>query len=395
MPNKIIIWGRDDYNTLGLLRQLSGEERNVFFLMWDKPIGCASASKYFQEHTNVFSIEEGYQYLLHHSSDAFPKPVIFTDSDEIIEFIDKHRVSLEKYYIIPGTQESGLLSKINNKNNMSKLAKKLGFLVPESRICKWNSDISGIQYPCILKPAHITAGHRNEFKYLICKDERILRKALNHVRPESEFILQQYIPKESDALVYGCRLLNGNTLIAGTIVRDRFCRTGETSHGLVCRNLPNGISRDQIVSFLSEIDYCGLFSIEYGLYKGDAYFFEINLRNDGTSHFFYQVGANIPLALYKNMIKEDYSSINTEVKTDAWYIDEIYDIANILNGTISYKTWKKEKDEATIFKYYDVNDLQPWKKMRRHRVINIIKDAIIKKYRIYIVWIADKLNIKL
>lgn len=392
MHNKIIIWGRDNYNTLGLLRQLSGEGREIFFLMWDNPVGCASASKWFGEYVTTANIEEGYHYLLSHFTEEVQKPVIFTPSDEIIEFVDQHKEELGNQFIIPGTHKQGLLTKVDDKNTMTNLASRLGFLVPQSQVCHWNTDISNLKYPCIIKPAHTTIGHRNEFKFKICENEKELANALKYVREESEFILQQYIPKESVALVYGARLKDGNVLTAGTLIKDRFIACGDGSHGLVTAELPNGIDKKQIEHFLGEIDYCGLFSFEYGLYDGKAYFFEVNLRNDGTSHFFYQAGANIPLAWYYDAIGRDYSQINTVVTNDRWYIDEIFDVANVWNGTISRKQWKSDKAKATIFKYYDKEDQEPWKQMKRGKMRKIIQDAFVKKYRLYIVWAMDKLK---
>lgn len=392
MRNKIIIWGRDNYNTLGLLRQLSGEGREIFFLMWGKPVGCASASKFFGEHVILESMEEGYQYLMTHFTNEPQKPVVFTPSDELIEFIDQHKIELQQNFILPGTKEQGLLTKIDDKNTMTEMASRLGFLVPQSQVCRKDTKLKNIQYPCIIKPAHTTAGHRNEFKFMICNDEKALRKALKYVRHDSEFILQQYIPKESVALVYGARMGDGNVKTAGVLIKDRFIACGDGSHGFVTTKYPAGIDVGKITAFLNEIDYCGLFSFEYGLYKDNAYFFEVNLRNDGTSHYFHQAGANIPLAWYKSMIGEDYSSVNTTVTNDAWYIDEIFDEANVWNGSISRKQWKKEKAEATVFKYYDKEDQNPWKQMKRGKCSKIIQDAIVKKYRLYIVYLMDKLK---
>lgn len=390
--NKIIIWGRDNYNTLGLLRQLSGNDREVFFLMWGKPVGCASTSKFFGKHKNVETIEEGYQYLMSHFINDSQKPVVFTPSDELIEFMDQHQSDLQKHFLIPGTKEQGLLTRIDDKNTMAELASRLGFLVPTSIICKWDTDISDVQYPCILKPAHTTAGHRNEFKFMICNSEKDLRKALKYVRHESEFILQQYIPKESVALVYGARMKDGDVKMAGVLVKDRFIACGDGSHGLLTQKYPEGVDENRIIAFLNEIDYCGLFSFEYGLYNGKAYFFEVNLRNDGTSHYFHQAGANIPLAWYKSMIGEEYSSIDTKVTRDAWFIDEVHDVANVWNGTISREQWKKEKTEASVFKYYVADDDNPWRSMKRHRLRRIIQDTIVKRYRLYIVYLIEKLK---
>lgn len=390
--NKIIIWGSDNFNTLGLLRQLSGEGREIFFLMWGKPVGCASASKFFGDHVVVESMEEGYQYLLTHFSDESLKPVIFTPSDELIEFIDQHKTELQQHYILPGTKEQGLLTMIDDKNNMSGKAARLGFLVPTSIIFRWDSDISEVQYPCILKPAHTTVGRHNEFKYKICENEKELKNTLRFVRHDSEFVLQQYIPKESVALVYGARMSDGQVKIAGVFVKDRFISCGDGSHGYISSSFPKGIEIDKIETFLKEIDYCGLFSFEYGLYDDKAYFFEVNLRNDGTSHYFYQAGANIPLAWYCDAIGKDYSPINTVVTGNCWYIDEIFDVANVWNGTISRKQWKKEKVQATVFKYYDKEDQNPWKQMNRGKCMKIIQDSIMKKYRMYIVYLMDKLK---
>lgn len=390
--NKIVIWGKDNFNTLGLLRQLSGEGRSVCFLMWGKPMGCASASKYFGEHVIVESLDEGYQYLLTNFLDETQKPVLFTPSDEIIEFIDQHRVELQRSIIIPGTREPGLLSKIDDKNAMTSLAARIGFRIPTSKICRWNTDVTDFQYPCILKPAHTTIGHRNEFKYLICNNEKELQNALKYVRKESEFILQQYIPKESVALVYGARMKDGRVKNAGVLIKDRFISCGDGSHGLLTPTFPKEIEREKMNAFLEEIDYCGLFSFEYGLYNGKAYFFEVNLRNDGTSHYFYQAGANIPLAWYNSMIDKNEESVNTIVTTDVWFIDEIFDKTNVWNRTISCKQWRRERKEASVFKYYAADDDQPWRNMKRHRVRKVLKDALIKKYRLYMVWILEKLK---
>ena len=320
------------------------------------------------------------------------KPVLFTPSDEIIEFVDQHRDNLEKSFIVPGTREPGLLTKIDDKNAMTELAARLGFLIPASKTCRWDTDISAVKYPCILKPAHTTLGYKNEFKYLICKNEEELQNALKYVRHESEFILQQYIPKESVALVYGARMSDGTVKNAGVLIKDRFIASGDGSHGLITKKYPLGIDVNQITAFLEEIDYCGLYSFEYGLFEGKAYFFEVNLRNDGTSHYFYQAGANIPLAWYKSMIGENEESVISIVAKDAWFIDEIFDVSNVWNRTISRKQWKKERAEACVFKYYASDDDKPWKKMKRHRVRKILQDTVIKKYRLYIVWMMDKLN---
>lgn len=390
IQNKIIIWSADNYNSLGLLRQLGGRGFDIFFVVNGGLTGCASKSKFFGSHIITDSIEEGYEYIISHFTEEANKPVIITPSDEIAEFIDQHREELSPHFIVPGTKEGGLLTKIDDKNNMGKLAEECGFLVPQSRFVRYDSDIDGIEYPCIIKPAHTTPGHRNEFKYRICNSARELSNLLKLVRKESEFVLQQYIPKESVALVYGCRYIDGEIALAGTLLKDRFLDCGDGSHGMITNTFPKGVDTNCIKSFFNAIDYCGLFSVEYGVYQGKAYFFEVNLRNDGTSHLFYQAGANIPFSWVLDAFGQDYKTIQTQVTRKSWFIDEIFDFTNILKRSVSFKQWKRERSEASVFKYYDKEDVNPWKSMKRQRIIKVFKDLIVLKFRPYIVYLMDK-----
>ena len=388
--NSIIIWGGDNFNTLGLLRQLHSDDHDIFFLMLGEPTRCASSSIWFREYKITHSINEGFEFLKSHFINEDLKPVLFTPSDEIIEFVDQHKEELEEYYVIPGTRVQGLLTSIDDKNTMTELARKLGFLVPSSQRLSRGMDINDVTYPVIVKPAHTIPGYKNEFKFKICHSQQSLRKTLKYVREESEFILQQYIPKKSVALVYGARMKEGNVEIAGTLIKDRFIANGDGSHGYLQADLPIGVERDKIEAFLEEINYYGLFSFEYGLCNDKAYFFEVNLRNDGTSHYFHQAGANIPLAWYFNSIGLSYDEICTEITNEAWYIDEIFDITNVWSRNISRKQWISDMKQATIYKYYHKEDMLPWKRMKRGKVRKILFDEIVAKFRIYIVWIINK-----
>ena len=92
------------------------------------------------------------------------------------------------------------------------------------------------------------------------------------------------------------------------------------------------------------------------------------------------------------MIGEDEGTVPTSVTKNVWFIDEVFDVANVWNRTVSRKQWKKERAEANIFKYYATDDKKPWENMKRHRVSKIFQDTITKKYRLYIVWMMDKLK---
>lgn len=393
IENKVIVWSIDDFNTLGLMRELGNAELDMLFLIKGHA-GLAASSKYCKEYIETDSIEDGYNYLLKNYKDQAFKPIIILAGDDVVTYVDQHREALENHFILPLTTQKGYIEKYIDKNTMTTLADEIGMLCPKSVFITKETDINGVQYPCIIKPSHQKPGHYNEFKFKICKNAKALRKTLRFVRPDSEFILQEYIQKENDLLVYGGRMWDGKTVIAGAFVRDRLTDGGSSSHGYFIPELPCGAEASQIAEFLERIDYHGLFSVEYGLLDNKAYFFEVNLRNDGTSHYFYQAGANIPLAYVYSSAGLDYSHIPTKVVGKKWYIDEIYDVENVLTCKISRKQWKREMKEAVLLKYYDKDDMAPYEYAKKGKTKQIVQDIILKRFRLYIVFVLDKIGLR-
>ena len=393
MKRKVIIWGVDDYNVLGLYRQLK-DIYNTTFIVFQGVRYCASLSKYCTKLVQLSTLEEGLEYLLANFNDEQNKAVIINSNDLIAEFLDMHREELSKYFVVPGTSSAGLLKEIDNKMTMTNIAKELGFDVPESMGCNSATDFQNVSYPCLLKPTNQTLGRYNEFKFKVCKNAKQLKRTMRYVRKESKFILQQYIPKESVALVYGCRTLDGKVHLAGVLEKDRFCDNGDGSHGVLMANIPEYIKAELIEKFMAKVDFYGLFSVEYLVYKGKAYFIEVNWRNDGTSHLFYQAGANMPLLWVKSSLGEDVNDVPEKVAPQSFFIDEIFDEENIKKKIVSREQWKKERESATVFKYYDQDDIVPYEAVKKGKRKKLLLDLVVAKNRLYIVYILDKLGIK-
>ena len=390
VDNKIIVWGIDGFNSLSLLRSLGSEGLDVLFLIKGKA-DFASKSKYCKEYVETSSIEEGYKFLMDNFKLEASKPIIFTPGDDIMVFMDRHKSEMEKYFILPGASVQGDTERYTDKNEMTELAQKIGIVCPKSIKVNKKSSIEGVQYPCLIKPGHEKIGHYNEFKFKVCKNEKQLKRLLKYTRSDSEFIVQEFVPCKEELLIYGCRMWDGATVIAGAIIRDRMASAG-TSHGYMTKEIPPFVDVNTVEEFLTTIDYHGLFSFEYGINCDKAYFFEVNLRNDGTAPFFCQAGTNLPLAYVYSSIGLDYSEISTEVTETTWFIDEIYDVENVISGKVKRKKWKQDLERATAFKYYDKHDEVPFKIVKRGRAKQIIQNFIKKRFRIYIVFVLDKLK---
>lgn len=391
---KVIIWGVDDYNTLGLFRALGKYNLDITFLVFQGIRHCATLSKYCKKYVETPTLEDGMKFLCDNYHDTRNKAIIIDSNDLIAEFLDRNSNKLSNYFIIPGTSSPGLIAKLNDKAEMTRIADEIGFDVPPSMVCKWNSNIDDVEYPCLLKPTHQTLGKYNEFKFKICKNRRTLKRVLRFVRKESSFILQRYIPKESVALVYGCRTLDGRTYLAGVLEKDRFCDNGDGSHGILMPDFPSYINKEFIESFMNRVDFHGLFSVEFLVYQGKAYFIEINWRNDGTSHLFFQAGANMPLLWIMSSIGNNVTNVPKEIRQKHFFIDEVFDEENMKRGIITKDKWIKEKEEASVFKYFDEEDPAPYAAVLKEKRKKLLLDHIVAKNRLYIVYLLDKLGIK-
>lgn len=388
VKNKVIVFGRDNYNTLGLARQLGNENLDLMFLMPGGINHCATESKYCRNIKHVKDHEEAIEFLLSNNINEQIKPIIVAGADLEAEALDQNRDELVKSYILPGTMEQGLLTKVDDKNIMVKIAEEIGFTVPKSIMITAERTIpDDLIFPCLIKPAKYPSGYKKEFKMMKCDNRIQLENTLRRVRKDSVFILQEYIPKDVEIFINGCRTWDKEIIIGGTCYRDRYYN--DISHGRFTKGISELIDINLVKSMLERIDFYGLFSFEFGRYDGKAYFFETNLRNDGAAYSFFKAGANIPLVWVYSSAGLDYNRVPSQVKRDVWYMDELYDCLNIKKGVVTRKQWKKERSEVEVFRYYDKDDLRPWEYVYRRRHLLRLERLVLDKYRPQIVRFLD------
>ena len=224
---------------------------------------------------------------------------------------------------------------------MGNMAQHLGFNVPVSRECKQDTNIGSVTYPCLLKTDKNRVDHQKEFKTKICYSRKELESALKASETDSVFVLQDYIKKDSDALIYGCRTHSGEVKIAGVNVRTRWDSVGNGSFCYTTGAVPELIKVDLVEQFLKEIDYTGLFSVEYALTRDKVYFLEFNLRNDGTSHYFYQAGVDIPMIWILETLGMDYSDFSQRVEGKKVFMAVYDNFSNVREGKLSFKECRK------------------------------------------------------
>ena len=162
--------------------------------------------------------------------------------------------------------------------------------------------------------------------------------------------------------------------------------------GHITKGVSELLDMNHVASMLEKIDFYGVFSFEYGRYDGKAYFFETNLRNDGSAYSFYKSGANLPLLWVYSSAGVDCSQVSASVRNEVWYMDDIYDYLSIKKGLVTKEQWLKDKEKATVFKYYDKEDLGPWKYVYKRRHMIRAKKMLLDKYRPQLVSLLDKFH---
>ena len=390
-----IVWAIDDFNAMALMRQLGQhKDANILFLI----IGSkryAYKSKYCTNFIETKNLDDGFNYLKEHYTSESEKPILFTSGDNVMVYLDSHREEIEKHIFLPGCIKKGDTEYFTDKYNMWSVAKKVGMNVPGCILVskKDANSLSNINYPCLIKPSHETPGFYNEFKFKMCKNEKKLKRTLKYVRESSSFVVQDFVKCENQLLVYGCRTPQKEAVICGSMLVDRYSETGSSSHGIIKSDLFGLIDKKLIEAFLNEIDYVGLFSFEFGVKDNKAYFFEINLRNDGTSNLFFQSGANIPLYLAYSFVGKDCSELNIKSNSGE-AIDDLFDYENVIKRRISKKQWKRDLDNSSYFKYFDKGDLEPYFIAKKCSKKQMVKDILLKKYRLFIVYWFSKLGLK-
>lgn len=389
---KIVIWGADNYNTLGLIRSLANNDFDVLLLISGRENGVASASKYCTKYRETHSIDEAINYLVKNypnESNPSKRAVLIPGGDAYSIGGAENFDLLKDRFQMMCTPDPSVLIRVTDKVEMGKTANEAGLLTPKSQLYTVGTKKINVPFPVLLKPIKTEGRVEFKTKKIASRDE--LDKFSHYLNPNNTYLLQQFIPRSHDIVVYGCRLPDGQLKLAGHHTLERWSDDGGGSYGHLSPEIPDYLQPDALMRFFDIVDYHGLFSAEFGFYDGKAYFYEVNFRNDGFCHLSFQAGANLPLLWVSSCLNLGLEA-SPVITQSIVGMNEIYDFANVLHGNISYKRFKRDKAEAKAFHFYDPDDPQPYINMRRRMVWEIPFRALLKTFRPKIVWLLSKIG---
>ena len=390
---KIVIWGADNYNTLGVLRSLSVADLDILLLINGSKQGVATASKYCTKYFAAHSIGEAVKYMVENypeQNNPEDRAVLIPGGDGASLGAAENYGLLVKRFHLMTTADPRTLINVTDKLVMGQVAEEAGLLTPKTQVYSIEDCEVEVPFPIILKPLHSTG--RVEFKTKQLNDIKELESFKKYLNPNNRYLLQQYIKKEFDVVIYGCRLPDGALVLAGHHTLERWSDDGGGSYGHLSPEIPGYIDVNALTRFFEIIDYKGEFSAEYGYVDGKAYFYEVNLRNDGFCHLSFQAGANLPLLWVQACLGMPLTASPKMTKSVVG-INEVYDVINVWRRNISWIRYKKDLREAEAFHFYDAEDKKPYKNMHKRMYWEIPFRAILKSYRPLIVKVINKLGL--
>lgn len=239
----------------------------------------------------------------------------------------------------------GAVSCLMDKKRQTEIAIDSGLPVIKSQYSNApDFCFSQVEYPCMVKPQNSTEGTKGDMR--VCENEAELKEALSSTDETKNFIVQKYIKNEADRLFLGVFFLR---VRCG--VKPGVSARGEYTHAIISTDIEGYLPEmSKVRKFVQKLNYQGPFSVEFGHEKGQNYFFEINLRNDGTSHYPLNAGVNIAEA-YIN----DYPPALKRM-TEYEMIDEVGDLRRVLGRELSLSGWLCSFRKAGSYRFYRKGD---------------------------------------
>lgn len=337
MENKVIVFGCNHQNMLGLVRSLGEKGIRPYCICLKSSNGLVFRSKYPALCYHVDSPQEGYQYIIDNFSNEPIKPILLSSDDVTETLFDKNATVLREHFIVPAADEDGKVTFLMNKKNIGELAHKYGFQTPKMWVVSSEEDITDeISYPVFTKSLKsIDGGKKEERK---CNDKTELLEVLRDCC-SGALLVQQFIDKidEIDYIGFSAK---GKIFIPYIQHQMRFSDRAYGGYHKFEKNVKN-VLLDNVINLLQEIRFEGLFSVEFLIDKsGNWYFTEVNFRHDGHTYLITPGGANIPYLYCRMMVDGVFDLDESTIKPTIIGMNEIVDLGQFVKTKkVSVAKW--------------------------------------------------------
>lgn len=367
--SKVVVFGENHHNTLGLIRSLGEAGMRPYLVLVKSNVlyPFVAKSRYIKKAWVVDNVHDGLDIILNSFSEEENKPLIFPTYDTEVKILCEHFEVLDKKFVLPTIRDrKWSLQECLNKEYMRTLAQSIGLKTPKSWVVNCTKEVDlplDITYPCVVKAIDSSSGPKD---YNIHKSSASLLESIRKLSESSEVVqIQEFIQKKTEVIFLGWSDGKGTTVIPCLMdkIREYPKNFGTTGLGKVTKRMEEYIQVDKVFEYINLLGYSGLFSVEFLLSnRGEAYFLEINLRNDGNGYLPTYGGVNLPYQWYLAMT-DNYvvlSSLPKIIDRDFIMMREFSDIMIPIKYGYSFWKWIKDFFNVDCFLYWNRKDSLPY-----------------------------------
>lgn len=299
-----IILGLDSATSLGVIRSLG--KRGIPVLgIGEKDRTLGGYSRYCAAHETASTERKLITLLNEIGRAAQYHPIVFTENDEYLLTLDRHRSELSSLRWLPTANPA--LPELINKRSMLALARKANLDTPATFFSDELPDeviINKATYPCFIKPLFTQNEHKTKGEVATNPDEFI--RIIQEPRFAGGYMAQEIIPGPVSHLLFCLSYCDANSTPLATLTGHKL-RQLPPDFGIgtlaVSHHHPEAARLSE--SFLRGIKYHGLADLEFKLDPRDnrLKFIEINPRPCGLIELAAAAGIDMAFLAYNELTK--------------------------------------------------------------------------------------------
>lgn len=379
--HKIVVFGENHHNTLGLIRSLgeAGLHSNLILVNSNKIYPFVTKSRYVDNSWVVDNVRDGLAVILSNFDDKEYKTVIFPTFDSEVKIIGENFELLKDKYITPSIiDRDWSLVEVLNKEFMRNLAQSIGLDTPKSWVvdCTRNEGLpKDLAYPCVIKVIDSASGPKS---YEIISSENDLLTSLNCLKKYCSIIqIQEFIKKKTEIILLGWSDGRGTTVIPCVMdkLREYPKDFGTTGLGKVTADINKYVCKEKVCEYINTLGYSGLFSVEFLLCDDKAYFLEVNLRNDGNGYLPTFGGVNLPYQWFLSVTDQcdKLALLPRIIASDFVMMREFTDIMIPIKYGYPFIKWISDFFKTDCFLYWNKKDKIPYFYFLMYKLFRIIR----------------------
>lgn len=368
-----VLVNNGDANSYGVVANLGSAGVSVLSVSPDKS-NLTFRSRYAQAVLcpDFISEEESFIGFLTALGEMIsPKPVLFTNGDEIALVLLKYRERLQVLFHMPFLPNH-LAQQLTEKNAFYGLLAKHGIPHPRTWTTRSTADVKSIaaeiQYPCIVKPSQSQTFSATYGNKCLRADsaEQLVALCRKVSRTEPEIVIQEMLQGTERYLVYNYFSQSGEHKAVSCYRKERIFPI-DFGNATACRSVISPELEELAGAMLEAVKFRGLGEVEIQRDSRDGKLkvIEVNIRSTTQSRLSPACGVNMEYIAYRDMLGEHQPFLANRKAGVLWV--DLYRDALAVFGNGGYRSqtgfgfrqWLRGMRGKRVFAFCSLKDPLP------------------------------------